>query len=370
MKFTVLQEDLVKATNIASRFASSKVQLPVLANILLETSKNKLILSATNLEMSVAIGMGAKIEKEGSITVSAKSFHEIISNLEKGQIEFEVEKENISIKSSGFESQLSGMNSADYPKIPNTIPSDFIQIEGKVMIKTLQKILFSVSVDETRPVLTGVLFSFADDKAVLVSTDGFRLSKEEINLKLSIVDSFVLPKGTLSEMSRLLEESDNFKLSYQKKNNQIVFEVSNMVISSRVIEGNFPDYEKIIPQTSKIKINVGKQELVKAVKLASVFAKDSANVIKIKVTANNLEVYSESSKLGKQKKIIEARIVDDFGIGEDGFVIAFNYRFVEEFLSSLSSDDVEIIFNDPNAAGVFRSAKDKNFLHIIMPVRI
>lgn len=369
MKLKVLQENLSNALTITSRFSSNRAQLPVLANILLTCKKNKLLISATNLENSISISIGAKVQKEGELTVPARVITDLVTNLQTGQVELTSEKERLKINSQNFSSEISGMNSSDFPQIPQSIGKGSFTLPKEDFIESLSKVLFSVSTDETRPVLTGVLFIFRKEGITLVSTDGFRLSQRKIKVKLSSkLERMILPKNALSELVRLSGDDEDVKFSYKESESQVVFAASNSVLASRVIEGEFPDFEKIIPNQSLYKIHLDKEELLRAVKLASVFARESANMVKLTVKKNYLQVSAESSQSGSQEAKVDAKVE---GVKDTkGFEIAFNYRFVEEFLQTVDSDEILIEFSGENAPGVFTEKKDSNYLHLIMPVRI
>lgn len=370
MKLQILQENLTKALSICVRFTSSKVQLPVLANILLRASKNKLMLAATNLETSVCLSVGAKVDTEGEITIPSRVIYEIIANLNPGQISLMGEKEVLKIKSSGFESSVSGMNPSDFPPVPQIIPDNTFQISSKDLQSALNTCLFSVSSDETRPVLTGILTIVKDDEIIFVSTDGFRLSQKKLKIpKTKNAAKVIIPKGVLMEMGRLANEDTNVDFAIEKTENRVLFGISSILLTSRIIEGEFPDFERIIPKSSKIKISIDKEELLQAVKLASIFARDSANVVKMGVSEGKIELTAESSSAGSQRREIDAKIESDFALSEK-FIIAFNYKFLEDFLGAVNGEDIRIELTDSNAPAVFLDPKDSNFLHIIMPVRL
>jgi DNA polymerase-3 subunit beta len=373
MKLQVLQEELSKTLNTASRFTSAKVQLPVLANVLIHTEKNKLVISATNLEMSISLSIGAKVSKEGKITVPSRTITDIVSNLSSGQINLESKKESIKVSSANFKSLISGMNTADFPKVPNSIGEKSIQIQKSKFINVLSSVLFAVSADETRPVLTGVLMIIRKDHLTLVATDGFRLSQKKMKIDskgLFKDQNIIIPKNILNEILRLSNDEEYLRFSYDKSDNQVIFGSDSIVLSSRVIEGKFPDFERIIPKKTKIKVDLDKKELLQAVKLASVFARDSANVIKVTIGTNQIEVNAESKASGNQKTTVDAKIETDGLSKKDEFIVAFNYRFVEDFINTIASEDIRIEMSDPNSPVLFLNPKDVNFLHIIMPVKI
>ena len=367
MKIQVLQENLSKALSVCSRFTSSKVQLPVLANILLKTNKNKLQLSATNLETSIAISIGAKVIKEGDITIPARVITEVVANLGPGQIELEAEKETLNIKTSNFESSVSGLNSSEFPSIPTEAGIDNFKLISREILDALSSVLFAVSVDETRPVLTGVLMIIGKEILTMVSTDGFRLSQKKIKIQgVKEEKKLILPKGVLIELSRVAE-SEYIGFSYKKSDNQLILSSDDSILSSRIIEGEFPDFERIIPKDTRIKIRLDRNDLLRSIKLAGVFARDSANVVKFIISKNTLEIAAESNQSGKQKNMVDAKVDNDLS---DLFTIAFNYRFVEDFLNAVKGENISLEFSDPNAPALFLDEKDSNFLHIIMPVKL
>ena len=374
MDLQVLQENFSKALSITSRFASVKAQLPVLSNVLLSARKNKLLISATNLELSISITIGAKVKKEGELTVPSRTITDLVGNLTEGQMNLSSEKEHLKITTGNFSSTLAGMNSSDFPSVPQVVGGNAITFPRVDFLKSLTSTLFAASTDETRPVLTGVLLIFdtSGKKNILtfVATDGFRLSKKQMRLdakiSISIQERLILPKNSLSELLRLSSEEENLKFTFSEKESQIIFGVGESVLSSRIIEGEFPDYERIIPKETVSKLTLDREELHRAVKLASVFARDAANVVKLTVGKDFLEISAENSQSGSQEMKIDAKVEGD---GKN-LKIAFNYRFLEDFLNSVGGEEVQIELGGPNSPGVFTDSKDPDYLHLIMPVRI
>lgn len=373
MKLTILQENLAKSVSLASRFTSSRMQLPILGNILLKTSKTKLFIASTNLEISVSIPIGAKIEKEGEIAAPSRVLSELILNLPKGTVTLEVEKEQLKISTSSFSSNILGMNTSDFPKIPSNISKESsISFSQDIFSAALAKVLFAVSSDETRPILTGVYFVFSKDGLILVATDGFRLSLNKIpNTKYKIQNTFVVPRTILSEVGRV-SDSDEVLLEFRDKEKQVIFGTGDNVFSSRLLEGTFPDYEKIIPKTSSHKVLVDKEDFLRAVKLASIFARDNANIVKIGIRNEEIVIRAESSAAGNQETKIEAKITAE-GPERPGGVeweIAFNYKFLEDFIGSVGGEEIVMQFSEVDKPGVFLDPSSPDYLHLIMPVKI
>jgi DNA polymerase-3 subunit beta len=374
MQLEVLQKNLDKALSLASRFTAVKAQLPVLGNLLFSAKKTRLTISATNLEISLAVSLGARVIQEGTLTLPARVIADLITNLSEGTVNLKSDKEHLLISSAGFASKVLGMNSGDFPTIPQTMVKEESLIFPKdLFLEALTQVSFSTSIDETRPILTGVLFIFESGQLCLVATDGFRLSQKKIKLASSLKSKkVVLPKSALAELARIGENEESLRFLFKEKENQVLFGVENLVLSSRILEGDFPPFEKIIPKSSKIKVRVDKEEFLRAVKLASIFARDSANVVKISLGKDSLRVFAESSTAGNQETKIEA-VVDpappEASRGE-GFEIAFNYRFLEDFLRVVKGEEVNLAFSDSASPGVFTDPKDPEYLHLIMPVKL
>jgi DNA polymerase III subunit beta len=370
MKLQVLQENFSKVLTNASRFTNIRAQLPVLGNIKLVATKTRLEVYSTNLEISFSSSVGAKVEKEGEITIPARQLTEIIGNLPKGTITLEAEKEQLQIESSNFKSKVSGMNTSDFPVIPNMIdPKKSLALPKDEFIDTLSGVLFASSVDESRPILTGILAILGGGKLVLVSTDGFRLSMKKLKLSDLAKEEtenirVILPKNVLNEVPKLFAESETILFNFQKNEKQVLFGDGQTVLSSRVLEGEYPDFEKIIPKSSGCKVNLDKEDFTRAVKLASVFARDNANIVKLAIEKDLVSVSAESQAAGSQRAKVEAKV------DGESLEIAFNYRFLEDFLHIAKSDDVRVEFTNASAPGVFCDPTDPDFLHLIMPVKI
>ncbi len=370
MQVKILQEDLVKLLTTASRFVSTRTQLPVLSTILFSTDKNKITISATNLEMSFASSIGAEVKEEGSVAVPARVILETISNLGKNTIEMHLDKDNLVLKTQSFSAKIASANPVDFPAVPKELGDNTIPLTSKGLVQALSKVCFVASSDEARPVLTGVLFILAENTLTLVASDGFRLSKYQIKLTQEVESAkFIVPKNVLNEILRLGSETEgNINLEFRQSDNQVIFKVGEAYISSRIIDGNFPDFEKIIPKESKTQVLVSKTDFVKAVKLASVFARDAANVVKMEIGKDVLTIAADSQKTGTQKSEVKA---DVKGIAlDEPQTVVFNYKFLQDFADIVVSDEIAIDIIDGNAPCVFKDTSDEKLLHLIMPVKL
>lgn len=370
MKLQLLQDNLEKALSITSKFTNNKAQLPILGNVLLTARKNSVLISSTNLEISACVKIGAKIDAEGEVSVPSKTISDLVINLPKETIDIESDKEQLKISTGSFSSVILGMDSTDFPKIPNSTESSRnVTFIRKNIVEALNKVVFSSSTDETRPILTGVLFILEKKTLTLVATDGFRLSQKQIKLEneFNANNKIVIPKNILTEVGRSVFSGENIIFDLEEMEKQVIFELDNTILTSRILEGDYPDFEKIIPKGSNIKLLVDKEEFLRSVKLASIFARESANVVKIKILKDSIKISGESGQVGNQEMKIDAKV--EKGVSE-AFEIAFNFRYLEDFLHSVAGEEVSMEFVNSTSAGVFRDTSDNDYLHLIMPVKI
>jgi DNA polymerase-3 subunit beta len=368
MKIQILQENLNKSLNIASRSISSKTQLPILANVLLKTDKNRLQISATNLETGIALWSGAKIEGEGEITIPAKILTEIVASLPAGKIDLVAEGSLLKIATEGYEATLNGIPAGEFPKLPTYGQETLFSLPSEKFLRAINQVAFAAATDEGRPVLTGVLFKIQGKKLSLVATDGYRLSLKTLELENPIKEevSLLLPAKTLMEVGRIIadEKPSAVKMGFTEQQNQVVFVFSDLELFSRVIEGEFPDYEKIIPQNFTGKLVLDREGFSRAIKVVSIFARDSANIIRLKINKDTLEMSANSPQVGENKSSLSIKLE-----GEEG-EIAFNYRFLQGFLGAITADEVCLEMSGSLNPGAFRAVSDESFLHIVMPVRL
>jgi len=376
MKVQILQENLIKGLNIASRLISSKAQLPILSNVLLATEENRLKIASTNLEMGVNVWVGVKIEKEGAITLPSRIFQEYIAFLPAEKIELEVKENIASLESGAFKASFNGIAASEFPTFPKK-EADIFTFSPEILSGVVSQVAFASASDEGRPILTGVSVKKIDGQLVFAATDGYRLSVKKIDLekaaakgvKKGEIKDLVIPAKTLNEITKIVieqgkQEQTLIEMGLTKDGNQVVFVFPDIELSSRLLEGEFPDYEKIIPSEATSKIVLDKEGFEKAIKIASIFARDSANIVKLNFKDGKVVISANSPQVGENTSEIEAKIE-----GEGG-EIAFNYRFLMDYLGAVSSPEINFEMNGPLNPGVFKIEKDPTFLHVVMPVRI
>lgn len=378
MKLEVLQENLAHALSLCSRVLSTRPQIPILSHFLLLATQTGLEITASNSETTIVVTIGAKIDATGSFTVPGRTFQDLVASLPPGKILLELLDSQLKVKSANFTGKVNGTPASEFPSLTATQESKCIwQIDAAIFQDAVTKTVFSCATDESRAILTGVLFKRLDSGGLtLVATDGFRLSQIILNdLKIPEVDlgTVVIPAKTILELTRIFSEKMEDKkppllnISFLV-NGQVLFVVGDIKIYSRIISGNFPNFEKIIPSESSIQITTSPEELSKAVKIASVFARESANIVRLTLDDSKLLISANAAQVGENETDIDVEV--NKGSGQ-ALQIAFNYRYILDFLNSLTkTSKITLDFTTALAAGVFHSQSDSNFLHLIMPVRV
>ncbi|MBI5358188.1 DNA polymerase III subunit beta [Candidatus Amesbacteria bacterium] len=364
MRISILQDSLASGVNLVSKYTSNKGQLPILANILITAEKTGVTLTATNLETGIRVNIGGKVDIEGSTTVSAKNFAEFISSLPLSSVELSFKDEKLKIKSGSSQATLATIAATEFPIVPN-LSGEPIKIDGVLIKQIASEVAFAAAADESRPVLTGVRFAKTDKKLLVVATDGFRLSRKEIlsteNFSLSTV--LILPSHTIQDLSRVVEEGE-VNMYLMSQNNQVIFDTGKTQIISRILEGNFPDVDKIIPKEFRTQVTVDRSELLRAVRAASIFARESNNIVKFIIHNSSLIIQATGGQTGESESSIEAEATGD------ELQISFNYKYVVDFLNSAGGESITMKFNESTTPAVFVPEKDESLIHLIMPVRI
>lgn len=365
MKFSILQQDLWPALQSVSRSAGVRAQLPVLGNILISAEEGKVKLSATNLEIGIVKTVIAEVAEEGDITVPSRTLVDVVGNLSGEKLEFSSSAEQLEITTPSFSSQFNGIPAAEFPAIP-LVGQKSVTINKEVLLKSLPQVGFSAAVDDGRPILTGILTEIKDKKLQLVATDGYRLAYKTVPVEEDASFKALVPRRTFEEVVRVLgeEQADTVQIATSDNQNQIIFTIGSTQLSSRLIEGQFPAWEKIVPVQYVATISADRQDFLKAVKLASVFAKTDANVVSLQNTSGKLLLSSEAKELGSQHKEIDAQTEGE------GMQIAFNTKFLQDALSAINTSQVVLQFSGGLSAAVMRSEQEEGLRYIIMPVNL
>ncbi len=383
MKLTCTQENFKKAIYNTERVIGKQATLPILENILLETERGMLRISATNLEIGVFLKIGAKIEKEGKITIPARLISNLVNNLPAGDnIQLETDNQTLKITSGSYKANIKGLSAQDFPIIPEA-GSDFLfSFDAQTLKDVISKVLTCVSVDNTRPELGGVNLLLAEKKANLAATDSFRLLEAEVELKvensenykafISKISSVIVPANTFAEVLRAISpETSEVKVVIEE--NQIFFQIDNVRIVSRLINGKYPEYKQIIPKDFSTKAFIDKEELLRAVKIASFFTNNKSGEVNLKLDAgkSEMDVFAQSEEKGENKTKIKASID-----GQDQEIV-FNPRYFIDGINSISSLEVAFLGNSGGSPVVLRNI-DKNgekmeilgnLTYVVMPIK-
>lgn len=364
MKATVLLDHLKKHISLLSRVVPTQSQVPVLLNILIEATEEGLIFSATDLDMGIRIRIPAKIEEKGAVTVSGKHFVEVVNTLSSSRITFSLTESGMHIESEDGKIVLQTIPKDEFPKILEEKGENVYTFTPDEIQKTFSKLTFSVSPDDSRPELTGIYIAQKEDHVDFVATDGYRLSLKRVPAKLILSsDQGIIISARLIQEVMHIKEGEISMYIYHE-GNQILFETKEMLLIGRLISGNFPDYERVIPTDNNTKVTVDREEFAKAVRLSTVFARESANIARIKVEDKTLFLFSRSSGVGEGEIKVAA-----VQTGENN-EIAFNVKFLNDLLRVVSDKELVMELKSSTEPAVFKIPSDKEFLHVIMPVKV
>jgi DNA polymerase-3 subunit beta len=377
MNFTIKKENFKKAISKIERVLAKNPDLPILANILIKTDKNRLVLAATNLEISIKTFVKAKIEKEGEITIPVKMLNGFLNNIKDEVIEVEVKKDELKIKTSKHQIKIKGMSSDEYPIIPENPKNNYIKIDSQILNENLNNVLISVAHNDTRQELNGVNLIFKKDQLILVATDGYRLSEVKIALNNKEIDqeylvfmentpSIIIPALTLSEIQKNLTEGE---VEIMIKQGQLFIGDNSTKIISKLINGKYIDYQQILPKKYAIEVKVNKSELLNALKIATMVSRDNNNEIQINNSKNNknLELVSYSMESGENFSQVSAFLSG--GV----FKTMFNGNYLIDCLNVIKNEEVVIKLNQEKSPALIKGLdkkekEDEKFNYIIMPI--
>lgn len=363
MKLVVTQENLNKALQVVGRVATGKTPLPILSNILFKTDSNRLLLAATNLEIAITQHVGSKIEAEGAITVPARLMSEFISSLPKGNVTLEAEGAKLHIKSGSYQSTINGMLPDEFPALPEIEGTQTIILPPATLKRAIQQTVLVASGDDTRPILTGVYCHSHDGQLFLAATDGYRLAERSLGLIDQEIGA-VVPAQTLQDVLRVMsDDTDAIKIVFDE--NQVRVLLDDIEITSKLIDGKFPDYRQLVPAESSIEITIDKNEFGRITKIASLFARESGGSVTLKAseTDQKLSIHSVASQLGENTSEAEAKITAS---GQ----VTLNSKYLIDALGCIDSPVISFGFSGKLSPCVLATAgKEQDYKHIIMPLK-
>ncbi|KKQ24529.1 MAG: polymerase III subunit beta protein [Candidatus Roizmanbacteria bacterium GW2011_GWC2_37_13] len=363
MKIEINKDLFLEKINLASKFASNKLSSSTsLQGVFLKGEKKQIHFYSTNLNYYYHSFLNTEENHQFEIVIEPKKISEFLSLLSSGKIEVEFKEKSVIISQGKTKGEFSLFSPDEFP-LPPRSTSEKQKIQTSFLKETLPLLLFSASTDETRPVLTGINFVARESTNQIVATDGFRLSL--LNLKKETpFSSMIVPSGFLFEMSRLIRDEKEVLFNFQEEEKLLTFYLGDNEISTRLIEGDYPPYEKVIPVEKKTSIVLDKGEFLRNVRLVSVFARDFSNIIILDVGRDGIKLSPKTGGSDTNVAYQESKVD-----GEE-IRIAFNFKFVIDFLNNVPSEKIIIELLRPNSPAAFKGEKNEDFLHIIMPVRI
>jgi DNA polymerase-3 subunit beta len=371
MNVSVMQENLARGLSIVSRAVSSRATLPVLANVLLKTENNGLKLTATNLEIGINCWVPGKVEEEGEITVPAKLLTDLVLSLPNQRIDLELSAKDRTLKvtSGGSRSSIKGIDADEFPVVAAIGDTPATSADSRALRDALGEVVFAAASDESRPILTGVLTKLAGDQMTLAAADNYRIAVRSLTTSRAVSPemSIVVPARSYAELMRILPDSEQqIEITVTPNKSQVLFHVEGIDLVSRLIEGQFPNYEPVIPSGHTSRAVVDRESFLAGARRASIFARDSANIVKIELggeAGDGVAITAHAADVGDNADTLEAAVEGQ------PTTIAFNARYLIDVLANLGADEAALELSGPLAPGVIRGIGKDDYVHVIMPVR-
>jgi len=373
MKLSCVQENLNQGLGVVGRAVAARTTLPITNNILLATDQSRLKLVATNLEMAISHWIGAKVEEEGAITVPARLLMEFIGSLpsEKVDISLSPKTKTLELRCARFEARMSGIDAKDFPPIPQIGEGITTKVEVEELRRGISQVVFAAATEESRPVLTGVDAQFDGKLLTLAAADGFRLAVYTLPIVTPVEQKteVIIPARTLAELNRLMaDDEETIEIMVNPDKGQALFRLKNTELVSQLVQGTFPNYAQLIPQSYNTRAVVAVADFLRATKTASIFARDGSGIVRLVVAPGSeaapgkMTISARSEELGDDVGEIDAIIE-----GEEA-KIAFNGKYLADVLGVLHETQVALETANPSSPGVIRPVGVDNYIHVIMPM--
>lgn len=361
MDIQVTQENLNKALSNVAKIASSRNTLPILGNVLIKTIGNRVSISSTNLNIAITCFIGSKVNKEGSVTVPARLMQDFVSNLPSGPVSIIQEDSKIHIKTENHNSTINGIAAEDFPVMPQISKGTTWHMGAKQLKTALNQVVIAASNDDARPILTGVNFHTAGGRVVVVATDGYRLSEiKTINTKHET--NLTVPASAIQDLLRVMRDEEEIEITSDDQ--QILFKTSETELTTRLIDGSYPDYKKLIPKTLTTTAKLSRKEFANISKISSLFARESAGSVVLGVDDEKQQVMISSiaSQYGENTATATATTK---GIGN----ITLNSRYINDALTTIDGEEVSIGFNGKLDPVIIKNSDNEDYTHVIMPLK-
>lgn len=370
MKFSINQEKLSRGLQIVTRAVPTKASLPILNNILINANEDSINLSSTNLETAIKITIDAVVKEKGTVAVPARVLKDFISSLNNETLDFAITKNKLVLKTTNSTTKFNGIDPQDYPELPKVSkPDNTNKISSDTLEKINKHVTFSASNDVTKGVFTGIFLKFEDENLISACTDGNRLSEYITKLKEKSQNNFdvVIPAKTFAEVTKIFSDiEDLIDIFINQNDNLVIFKSNNIIVATRILDGNYPDYKRVIPSEFSLTANISLAELDDALKKTNIFAKENdGSTVKIKFdpVEKQLVVSSQAEVSGENRSIVAADIDGDL------LEAAFNSRYLLDFCNNYKIENILIKTNSATSPFLISSDDDKNFVHLIMPLQ-
>jgi DNA polymerase-3 subunit beta len=371
MNISVMQENLARGLGIVSRAVSSRATLPVLANVLLKTENAGLKLTATNLEIGINCWVPGKVEAEGEITVPAKLLTDLVMSLPNQRIDLQLSAKDRTLKvsSGNSRSSIKGIDADEFPVVAAISDAPATSVGARELRDALGEVVFAAASDESRPILTGVLTKLSGEAMTLAAADNYRIAVRSLSTSRAVSPemSIVVPARSYAELIRILPDSDDpIDITVTPNKSQVLFHVEGIDLVSRLIEGQFPNYEPVIPSSHTSRAVIDREAFLAGARRASIFARDSANIVKVELAGDDgagLSITAHAADVGENADTLEASLEGQ------ATTIAFNARYLIDVLANLRADEAALELSGPLAPGVIRGVGKEDYVHVIMPVR-
>ncbi|MBP7859654.1 DNA polymerase III subunit beta [Patescibacteria group bacterium] len=372
MTFEILRENFAKALLTCNKAISVKASLPILQNILIEEDSKRIKLTATDLDKSVMCFVGAKITGENTpVTIPAKVLASFVAGLQDETITCEIKKEQLEVVSKNAKAKFNGISHKEFPTLNYKISDQALLINTDSLKRAIDETYFSASLDDTKPIWTGILLKIVEGSMHVVALDGFRLSKKLVSLDELSKNKFekdlqvVIPAKNLFEVIKLASREDVIKIDIQEDRSVVLFEFGDTLFVSKIIEGEYPNYEAVIPQNTTVAFSVLNEDLLRALKLASVFSSENNAVrLMVKPTESIIKLVSDSAELGNNEYVIN--ITETSG---DDLEIGFNAKNLLDYLNNVSSERINVKLSGQTSPAIFTPQGRSDYIHVTVPLQ-
>ena len=373
MRMSCLQENLSKGLAIVGRAVATRTTLPITNNVLLVTEESRLKMAATNLEIAVSCWIGANVEEEGAITIPARLLTDFVNSLPSERVDFALSPKTrtLELKCARFEARISGHDVDEFPPIPHIGDGLMTKVEPELLATAIRQVVFAAATEESRPVLTGVHAEFEGEKLTLAAADGFRLAVHTLPLAQPVAakTAVIIPARSLAELNRLLgAQEEPVEITINPQKSQVLFRLQDVEMVSQLIQGTFPNYNQLIPQSYVTKAVVDVSAFSRATKTAAIFARDGSGIVRLVITPGEelspgrLTISARAEEVGDNVGEIDA-IVEG-----EATKVAFNSKYLMDVLTILEEEQVALETTSPSSPGVFRPIGTENYLYVVMPM--